>query len=228
MIMQVPPLHCELGPQLVQAAPPWPQANAEFPGRQLPLRQQPIGQVVASQTGVTHAPLRHCWPCMHGAHIAPPVPQANWTCIDGTTQNPPGPQQPAQVPRPHIATVQMPLTHCSPSAQRLHTPPVLPQASGESPGAQRPFWVQPHTPASAWPPALPPPLPAVPPPAPPAPPASAMPPPAAGEPPPALDAPPPVPPSGPPSGTTLRHPARQRNTRARMTGPAYSKAVLLG
>src|SRR5262245_47586515 len=115
-------------------------------------------------------------------HIAPLAPHASPVCIDGVTHELPGAQQPVHVPGPHIATTHWPFTHCSLIAHMLHTPPVFPHASGESPTTQRPLTRHPHVPPSGEtePPAEPP-APPDPPPEPPEPP---LPPPApAAEPP---------------------------------------------
>lgn len=97
-------LHVPVAPQSAQAAAPVPHARAESPPRHVVPSQQPCAHVVESQTGVTHAPLRHCWPFVQRVHIAPPEPQTKLPCIDGATQKP-MPQQPLQVPGPHAATM---------------------------------------------------------------------------------------------------------------------------
>ena len=194
-------------PQFMHALPPEPHAKPWSPPRHWLPWQQPVAHVTMSQTGVTHAPLRHCWPFMQRVHMAPLPPQPMFVCCDGVTQKPIA-QQPVHAPGPHAAITHCPLTHCSPVAQRLQMPLVLPHASGESPGTQRPMVVQPQLPPSAR--MLPPPAPLVPPPVPlvvPPPVPEVVPPPVpVVVPPPVPEAPPPVPPpeSGLPSGTTLR------------------------
>ena len=83
-----------------------------------------------------HTPFVHRCPIGHAIHAAPFAPQPMFVCIDGVTQKFAGPQQPLHVPGPHAAVTHCPFTHCSPMPHRLHTPPVFPHASGESPTTQ--------------------------------------------------------------------------------------------
>lgn len=66
---QVPPL------QLVQVPPSEPQAVSAVPGWQVPLRQQPDGQVLLLQVALTHCPAVQV-PAPQLMHAAPPVPHA--------------------------------------------------------------------------------------------------------------------------------------------------------
>jgi hypothetical protein len=55
--------------QVVQAAPPLPQAEADVPATQVLPLQQPLGQLVESQVQV---PLTQCWPLLQ---VCPQAPQ---------------------------------------------------------------------------------------------------------------------------------------------------------
>jgi hypothetical protein len=59
-----------------QIAPPAPQASSALPGRQVSSRQQPPGQVCASQAACSHRPLTHDSSAAHSSQTSPPVPQA--------------------------------------------------------------------------------------------------------------------------------------------------------
>lgn len=58
--------------QVVQAIPPVPQAESLDPPRQVVPSQQPVGQLVASQT---QDPLTQRWPLPQAAHVAAFLPQ---------------------------------------------------------------------------------------------------------------------------------------------------------
>lgn len=110
--------------------------------------QQPLGQLVASQT---HAPLTQRCPEPHGA----PVPQAHSPSVHRSEPashavhiSPPSPHAvllgithvaPEQHPSGHVAALQLvqaPPVHVLPPLQALHRPPPMPHAVAVSPGRQ--------------------------------------------------------------------------------------------
>jgi hypothetical protein len=99
--------------QLKQAPPGVPQVEAESV-MQLPLSQQPLGQLVRSQV---HLPPTHSWPDAHVAQAAPPEPHAPLAL-------PARQVVPLQQPLHEVALhTHLPRTHCWPAA---HGPPVVP------------------------------------------------------------------------------------------------------
>ena len=115
--------------QVTQLFPPTPQVASEL-GVQMPLAQQPVGQVVALQT---HVPETHCEPlphegfpwqvhvpvvtsqpslffASHAMHALPPMAQAS---ADGAWQTPPE-QQP--LGQDCALQTQVPATHAVPAA----------------------------------------------------------------------------------------------------------------
>jgi hypothetical protein len=61
--------------QVTQTPPPVPQAPADVPGWQTLFWQQPVGHVVALQTG-TQEPFWHCVPLGQATQVRPVAPQA--------------------------------------------------------------------------------------------------------------------------------------------------------
>ena len=62
-------------PQARHASPPLPQARVSVPARQVDPAQQPDGQLVALQSGLTQAPPLQA-EVPQSRQAAPPVPQA--------------------------------------------------------------------------------------------------------------------------------------------------------
>lgn len=126
--------------QVLQVAPPAPQALAEVPAWQAPLAsQQPPGQLVASQVGATQAFSRQV-PAPQDWHISPLVPHAvSWL----PPRHTPLWQQPeAQVVGSqgllHAWLVQAELAE-----HWLQATPPVPHAAGAVPATHTPFWQQP-------------------------------------------------------------------------------------
>jgi hypothetical protein len=121
--------------QLAQATPPVPQAVVPVPAWQVVPLQQPLGQLVLSQT---HAPFTQCWPAAQGAPVVPHtqlpllqesavIPQATqaWPLLPHAVGLVPATQVPLeQQPPLHglvglHAEVQVPLLHASSAGQSV-------------------------------------------------------------------------------------------------------------
>ena len=108
-------MHTSVPGQLLQGAPPLPQALVAVPGWQAPLpSQQPLAQLVASHIIVLHA-----WPMQLWleAQVAQVVPE----------QQPPGQFV-------ELQELHMPLTHATMLGHIAQAVPALPQALAVSPG----------------------------------------------------------------------------------------------
>ena len=97
--MHVPPPHDFPPVHAVHAAPPLPHAFVVVPGMHLLPEQQPLGHVVESHGGVTHAPLVHTWfAAVQSEHVPPFDPHdeslAGMHCV------------PEQQPFGHVAAEQ--------------------------------------------------------------------------------------------------------------------------
>ena len=134
-VAPVPRLHCPgyavpapqqkllLPVQLVQVAPPVPQALFWLPLRQVLPSQQPFGQVAAEHIMLTQLWFRHSWPAGQLTHVTPLVPQAvfwlpGWQVLFW--------QQPlGQLVGLHT---QLPLEHAVPAGQATQVTPPVPHA----------------------------------------------------------------------------------------------------
>lgn len=140
-------------PHARHVAPPVPQAALVVPGEtQVAPWQQPLGQLVASQT---HCPFRQRWPVAQALHVPPAVPQCASLLCRQTS--------PLQQPLAQLCAVQVqrPPTHAWPLPQSVQVPPPVPQFCTVVPArqvlpAQQPLaqlWaVQTHCPPlQTWP-----------------------------------------------------------------------------
>lgn len=149
-----PQLHCppwqrsaRTASQAAQLVAGAPHAAAVVPDSQRSLRQQPAGQLVASQTQppptqrcpawqAAWAPQRHCPPTQASAagpqarHTAPPLPQAD---VEGVLHTPLKQQPEGQLAALHPLQVP-PAWQLWPAGHCWQTRPPLPQAEAALPG----------------------------------------------------------------------------------------------
>jgi hypothetical protein len=92
----LPALHSWPDPHVEQATPPVPQVPLPEVWQLLSLSQQPLGQLLASQTQLSCA--EHSWPVAHFAHATPLAPHC--TLLSAVTHVPLL-QHPAQLLPPH-------------------------------------------------------------------------------------------------------------------------------
>ena len=118
-VEHAPFVQVSVGPHAVHVEPAVPHAPADGTVHALFL-QQPFGHDAASQV---HTPLRHCWPCAHGAF--PPhahVPLAHESVAIGlqVAHMPPAPPQALEEGAVHTPFAQHPFGH--EAASQTHAP----------------------------------------------------------------------------------------------------------
>jgi hypothetical protein len=122
--------------QLTHAVPPVPQVVVLEVWQVPLLSQQPLGQLVASQT---HLPPTQRWPLGQVTHAPPLVPQ-NWLDVPGWQI------VPMQQPLGQLVAVQtqVPFTHAWPAAQATQVAPFVPQLAAvcDAKATQAPLLVQ--------------------------------------------------------------------------------------
>jgi hypothetical protein len=142
--------HASAVPSAVQSThemPDIPHELIDFARQTLP-SQQPLGQLVASQT---HVPETQRWPVPHGGsvpHAHSPFVQRSAPSSHALHASPPPPHAvslgithvaPEQQPSGHVVASQLvhaPPSHVLPPMQALQRPPPVPHAISASPGRQ--------------------------------------------------------------------------------------------